>query len=89
MKNVTYYAMSTENFQMCGMTVLGIGNTKGEALVEAEENLGPMIATDFRSTTWHRNLVCVSRSEAIRRGWIARKAYPVWDEDLKRYHLEF
>lgn len=85
----TYYAMSTENFQMCGMTVLGVGSTKTDAMKEAEENLGPMIATDFRSTTWHKNLVCVSRSEAVRRGWIKRNAYPAWDAEAKQYYVEF
>jgi hypothetical protein len=84
----TYYAMSTEN-RMNGMTVLGVSNTKEQAVSEATENLGPMIATDFRSVTWHKNLLCVSRSEAVRKGWIPKDAYPVWDEDVRRYRIEY
>ena len=66
----TYYAVSTENFQMCGMTLLGIGSSPAQAESEALEILGPLCATDFRSQTWHKNLRVVSKTEAMRKGWV-------------------
>lgn len=66
----TYYAVSTENFQMCGMSLLGIGSTRAEAESEALENLGALNPTDFRSQTWHKNLRVVSKTEALRKGWV-------------------
>ena len=72
---MTSLALSTEHFQMCGFTVLAVENSKAEAEAAAEMRLGKMVPGDFRSCTWHKNMRIVSKSEAMKRGWINRRTW--------------
>ena len=86
----TYYSMSTENAAMCGWTVLGVGSTAAEAEVEAEERLPR--GNDMRADTWRKNLCTMSKSAAIRRGFVPRGATLVFEEEdgpLGGFHFEF
>ena len=72
---MTYVALSTENFQMCGFTVLAVESSEAEAEAAAETRLGKLVPGDFRSSTWHKNLRIISKSEAMKRGWINRNTW--------------
>lgn len=93
--NRTYYAMSTENAQMCGWTVLGVADTKQHAEEEAYRNLsafregGVAHTPSFRDETWRKNLIVMSKSQAERRGFVRKGTWPVFDEEQAVYHMEF
>lgn len=90
----TYYALTTINAQTNGWAVVGIGATKDAAQTDAEDTLGPINAQDIYSVTQYRNLTVLSRSAAIRKGFLHRDAVPVWveaDEEgaTGRYELTY
>jgi hypothetical protein len=60
---------------MCGFTVLAVEGSKAEAETVAEERLGALVLGNVRSSTWHKNLRIVSKSEAMKRGWINRNTW--------------
>lgn len=82
---MTYVALSTENFQMCGFTVLAVEATRLKAEATAETRLGKMVPGDFRSCTWHKNMRIVSKSEAMKHGWINRRT---WSDVLEALRNE-
>ena len=85
-----YYSMSTENAAASGWTVLGCGSTAAEAEIAAEARLPK--GGDFRADTWRKNLCTMSKSAAIRRGFVPRGATVVFDAEdgpLGGFHFEF
>ena len=96
MRNTTYVALSTTNYQTSGMEVFAIADTRDAAEVEAEEriiaNNGPLrqeCGTNIYTDTLLKNLRVVSKSEAIRRGWWPKRGYVAFDEETNSYHFEY
>jgi len=92
-KMATYIAFSTTNFQMSGMSVYAVADTKAAAEVEAEERIvkenGPLAqtcGTNIYTDTLMKNLRVVSKSKAQRLGWLPRGHYIVFDE--QGYRIE-
>jgi hypothetical protein len=86
----TYYSMSTDHAEMCGWTVLGVASAAATAELEAEDRLPR--GTDMRAQTWRKNLTTLSKSEAVRRGYVPRNAFVVFDAGdgpSGGYHFEF
>lgn len=64
----TYYAISTENAGMCGMSILAIARTRAEAEQRGLTKLPQ--GNDFRADTWRKNFEVVSETAGRRRGLI-------------------
>lgn len=60
----TYIAYSTENYELCGITVLALADAA--ALAEAEGRKMLPGGSDMRADTWRKNF-CVQSESALRR----------------------
>ncbi|HAM59432.1 MAG TPA: hypothetical protein DCQ64_30100 [Candidatus Rokubacteria bacterium] len=65
--NRQYYALTSQNPQLLGWRIVGLGVTAAEAERVAIATLPPLRADDLFAQTDHRNLRIVSRTEARRR----------------------
>ena len=90
--NKQYYALTSQNPQLLGWRIVGIGATAAEAECEAKAALLPLRADDIYAQTDHRNLRIVSKTEAQRRyGVSARVVEAFYETDADQFlgdHLE-
>lgn len=68
-KKHTYLAMSTTNYQTNGMRVLGIAHTRAAA---EEAGFDAVQGDNIYDETYRRNMVVVSKTAAIKKGWLSR-----------------
>ena len=66
--NKQYYALTSQNPQLLGWRIVGIGTTAAEAEREALATLPPLRADNIYAQTDRRNLRIVSKTDARRYG---------------------
>ncbi|HAM57625.1 MAG TPA: hypothetical protein DCQ64_20310 [Candidatus Rokubacteria bacterium] len=84
--NKQYYALTSQNPQLLGWRVVGIGVTAAEAEREAIATLPAAGADDIYAQTDHRNLRVVSKTMAQRRyGVSERVVASYYETDADRF----